>query len=83
MNVNQLIPDMPSIDTLIADTRSTSRKKTNKLIVIRSVWEQLCAVADPVSGGSAGFIEFSEAYSLYTSAILKFFPTRNISKIQY
>ena len=71
------------IDALVADTRRTSRKKTNKLIAKSSVWEQLCDVADPVSGGSAGFIEFSEAYSLYTPAILKVSPTRNISGIHY
>ena len=51
------------MDALIANTRNTS----NKLIAIRSLLEQLYAVADPVSVGSAGFIEYSEAYSRYSS----------------
>ena len=55
MHVNRLISKQESMLSLLILARSASRKKTNKLITTRSVWEQLCAVAYPVSGGSADY----------------------------
>ena len=46
--------------------RSGSGPKKQKLLGLRCVWEQISAV-DSVSGKAAGYLEFKEAFSLYSS----------------